>query len=880
VTVPADSALHRARTAFFFGADRSSLVLVAAIVVTAVAFSMARPGFLSAGNLVTIVDQTAAISLVAFGMTVVIITRNIDLSVGSSLALSAVVGGEVMVRTAGNAAATILAVLVTAVAVAAVNGFLVAFLRVNAFMATLGMYALARGAATSISGGASTPVTNDAILAIGRDRVLGVPLSVVATLVVLVLLAVLLRRTVPGRWFYAVGGNQSAAVASGIPTRWVQMNAYLLLGLMVGIASLATIGRVSSTQPLAGQGLEFSAITAAVIGGTSLAGGRGNVVATFLGSIFVGLVSSGLSFLGVDQAMTYVCTGALIVVAVLVSQREVLQALRTRMVAARSSLTNRISGARRRGSHREETGEGDHVLAVDRLCKTFAGVTALDAVTFDVRSGEVIALMGENGAGKSTLVKILAGDHRATSGTVSIDGVPVDFAGPDDARRAGIAVIHQHFTLVPDLTVAENLYLGHELRWWPGGPLRPRKMQAQVQELLRELEVPVRADAPVGQLSVGHRQMIEIVRAVRERAWLVIMDEPTSALSSRERDHLYTFIERLRQRNTAVLYISHKMDEIYHLCERAVVLRDGSVVGRPSLADVGPADLVAMMVGRSIENVFPYVAGVAGDECLVVDGVSDAAKLRDVSFTVRRGEIVGLAGLMGSGRTEVIRAVMGLSRITSGHIEILGRPVTKSSVHRLAERGVAYVPEDRHGEGIFAELSVGENISILWARRHSRAGVLPRQRLRARIVEMIERLAVRPPDPARQIRYLSGGNQQKVVLGKWLALEPTLILLDDPTRGVDVGAKAEIHGLICQLKQQGAAVVVTSSEVPEVLGVADRVVVLRDGAVVAELPRGATEEEVMQLSFGDVGEQEDPGRHAARHPRRAHHGRAVSGGAP
>jgi ribose transport system ATP-binding protein len=852
---------------------RATAVLLVAIVVAIVAFTLARPDFLSEDNLFNIAEQTAVISMVAFGMTVVIVTRGIDLSVGSSLALAGVVGGLV-VEAGRGAILTIAAVFGAALLIGALNGLLVAVLRVNPFMATLGTLALARGAATSISGGASVSVTNQVVLWLGRTRVLGVPVSGIVTLVVLVGFYLLLRRTVVGRWFYATGGNRSAAIASGIPVRLVEFSAYVVIGLVVGIGSLIAIGRASSVQPLAGQGLEFSAITAAVIGGTSLAGGRGDVVTTFLGSVFVGVVSAGLSFLDVDQSLIYVFTGLFVVIAVLVSQREVLSTLHERYAVARTVLANRLS---RRlavsdvGAARAEG--GSHELEVEEVRKTFPGVVALKSVSFKLRSGKVVALIGENGAGKSTLVKILAGNQRPTSGTIRIGGAPVRFTGPEDATRAGIAVIHQNFTLVPDLTVAENLFLGEEPRWWRFGPIRRRQMRAAARDLMRELDVPVSPDTQVGRLSVGHRQMIEIARAVHENAWLVIMDEPTSALSARERDHLYEFISRLRERGTALLYISHKLEEIYHVASRAVVLRDGEVVGRPELAEVGPQDLVNMMVGRSIENLFPYLATEVGEERLVVSGVSDGGILRNASLTLRRGEVVGLVGLMGSGRTELIRCIVGLSPVAHGRIQVLGKDADGSSVRDLAELGVAYVPEDRLNEGIFPELNVAENMSMLWIRRHSPSGVLRPRQERAVVGELIGNLGVRPPDPRRQIRYLSGGNQQKVVLGKWLALSPQLVLLDDPTRGVDVGAKAEIHGLIAELKRRGAAVILTSSEMPEVLSVADRVVVMRRGETVAEYPRGVTEEQVMQDAFGERtsmdGNADQPPVARGVEPRRA-----------
>lgn len=833
---------------------RTTTILLIAIAVTAAYFGANHLGFLSPFNLVNVAVQTAVISLIAFGMTGVIVVRGIDLSVGSTLAFASVVGAQVL-STSDSSALTIVSVFAVALAAAAFNGFLVAVLNVNAFMATLGMYALARGAAIAISGGEALPITDEALLFLGRESLFDViPWSIIVTVVALILAAFLLRRTMLGRWYFAVGGNGSAARASGIPARTVQFSAFLLIGAAVGLGALLTIGRAGSAQPMAGIGLEFSAITAAVIGGASLAGGRGSVVSTFLGSIFVGILTSGLSFAGVSQSAIYIYTGLLTVVAVVISQREVVQQIRDNAVFFRNSL-RAVLARRRQPAGASAAVDETHTLSLVDLRKSFSGVQVLKGISFTVKSGEIVALMGENGAGKSTLVKAIAGNHQPSAGRIEIDGEAMTFAGPEDARKAGIAVIHQHFSLVGELTVAQNMFLGQELRYGRIGPMRRRQMIKDTDRLLSELAMPFRATDVVSDLGVGHRQMIEIVRAVRENAWLVIMDEPTSALSSRERDQLYELIGRLERRNTAILYISHKMDEIHHLCSRAIVLRDGELVGSPQLADTDSAELVSLMVGRDIDSAFPHSAVEPGDELMVARDVSDGGRLIRATVTVRRGEVVGLVGLMGAGRTELIRTIAGLAPVAGGSLTVFGEPVANRSLHQLTRRGLAFVPEDRHTEGIFPDMTVGANLSLLWLRRHSRSGLLSRRAERKIVNDGVQRMNVRPADPGKLIKNLSGGNQQKVVLGKWLALDPELILLDDPTRGVDVGAKSEIHSLIADYKARGAGVLVTSSEIPEVLSVADRIVVLRDGVTVAEHERGVSEEDVMRDAFGDVGAQ-------------------------
>ncbi len=478
----------------------------------------------------------------------------------------------------------------------------------------------------------------------------------------------------------------------------------------------------------------------------------------------------------------------------------------------------------------------------------------MDDVNIEISSGEIVALVGENGAGKSTLVKILAGVHEPDDGSVEIDGHRTRLQHPDDARASGISVIHQHFSLVPVLSVAENMFLGREPRYGMSGFMRRRAMLREARTLLGELELDVDPDAPVESLTVGQRQMVEVGKAMLGQAWLIVMDEPTSALSNRERNQLYGLIERLVDRGVAVLYISHKMEEIFHLASKAVVLRDGRQVGDADLSATTEGDLVEMMVGRKVDEVFPRTEARAGEVVLKVESLSDGGLLRDATFSVRSGEIVVLSGLMGSGRSEALECVFGLSKFHAGKVEIAGEELKDRSPEAVAARGVAFIPEDRHKAGIVPAMSTQHNLGLVWTRSHSKGGVISPQAERTMAQSVIRRLDVRPPTPDGVVESLSGGNQQKVVLGKWLATDPKILLLDEPTRGVDVGAKSEIHRLVGELKTRDVAILMVSSELPEVLGVADRIVVMHEGRSVAELGRGATEQEIMRHALGGVEE--------------------------
>jgi ribose transport system ATP-binding protein len=824
--------------------DPTLIVLAVTIVVVFACFSISRPDFLSVENVRNIGQQTAVIAIISVAMTLVILGRGLDISPGSTVALTGVLGA-LMLQDGVSTPIALVAVVLAGAGVGLVNGILIGGFGVSPFMATLATLASARGAALLLSNDSGVSVDNATVAWFGDGRIGPVPVSVVVAALAIAAGWGLLNRSKFGRWVRAVGGNDETAKASLIPVRNVRAATYVLTGAAAGVGAVLTLGRLGSAQPLAGSGLEFSAITAVVIGGTKLSGGEGGITGTVLGAILVGVIASGLSFLHVPQETTYFVTGGLILVAVLLHRPDLARAVRGAPQALAAAVRRR-----RRTVTEARLGAGARTVTFRAVGKRFAGAVAVHDVSFEVRAGEVVALMGENGAGKSTLVKMLAGAQPPDSGSVLIDGRPVTLSRPEHATSAGISVIHQHFSLAPDLTVTENVFLGHELRVPPTGLLRRRAMRRRTREILAELHADVSPDARVGSLGVGQRQMVEVAKALRAEAWLVVMDEPTSALSHRERESLYELVRRLRDRGIGVMYISHRMEEVYELASRAVVLRDGRFVADVALPDTAESDLIALMVGRTIEQLFPHVDATAGELALRIRGLADGRLLHHADLEVRSGEVVVLVGLNGSGRSEVLRCVAGMTRRTAGVIEVYGRDVTDLTPRRASDLGIAWVPEDRHEAGLVAPMTVSANLSLSWLRGSSRFGLVPREAERELVAQLIDRLEVRPPEPGRRTALLSGGNQQKVVIGKALATQPRILLLDEPTRGVDVGAKAEIHGLISELKQRGAAILMVSSELPEALNVADRLVVLHEGRTVAVRERGATEDEVMTDAFG------------------------------
>ncbi|WBM69339.1 ATP-binding cassette domain-containing protein [Buttiauxella sp. WJP83] len=817
------------------------MVLFVIILIAVAVFGIATPDYLSPENLLNIGQQTSVIATVAYAITAVIICKGIDISVGSVLAASGILAALVMQNTGIPGWLGIIVVIMIGAGFGLLNGTLISVIGISPFVTTLAVYAFARGVALSFSGSQSVAVESPLYLWFGHTDIAGIPVSLLIAVLLAVLWMFLLNRTIFGRWVYATGGNTEAAHASLIPVRVTCTLIYVFAGASAGIGALLTTGRVGSAQPLAGFGLEFSAITAAIIGGARLAGGQGSILGTALGALLLGVVNTGLSFLQVSQQVNYFVTGGFVLVAVLLSQRGLLQGMSFKALFPPKNVSL---------SSGENITQSVNSIELKGISKIFPGVKALSNVSLRLNRGEVVALMGENGAGKSTLVKVLSGIYHPEEGGIWLDDNEIKLTSPAESRRAGISIIHQHFSLIPELTVAENLALAQtKLPRYFGIALNRKKMRQHARTLINELQLDVDPDAKVAELTIGQCQMVEVAKAMMADAWLIVMDEPTSALTNPERDQLYLLIDRLLKRNCSVLYISHKMQEIYTLASRAVVLRDGQKVGEAPLPETSESELINMMVGRDIGNVFPWRETVPGETLLEVKELSAGGLLQNISLSVRHGELVALTGLMGSGRTELMRCIAGLGHFNHGTITLDAQKMTSGHARRASQLGVAYVPEDRHKEGFIGSMSLKDNISLRWILHNSFVGILRRQAIAKLAKNIITQLGVRPSNPENLVASLSGGNQQKIVIGKWLATKPRLLLLDEPTNGVDVGAKFEIHNLIAELKQQGMGILMVSSELPEALGVADRIIVLSKGRIAGELPRGATEEQVMSLAF-------------------------------
>jgi len=504
------------------------------------------------------------------------------------------------------------------------------------------------------------------------------------------------------------------------------------------------------------------------------------------------------------------------------------------------------------------------LLRIQGLVKRFSGVTALDGVNLTLERGEVHSLVGENGAGKSTLIKVMTGAYTRDAGTMELEGQPVTFRTPAEAQAAGVVAVYQEVNLLAYRTVAENLYLGREPRRF--GFIDWKRMNGDAAALLGRLGLPIDPRAPLGSLSIALRQMVAIARGVSLHAKVLVLDEPTSSLTEREVAILFELIARLKGEGVAIVYVSHRMDELYAVCDRVTILRDGKLVDTRPLAGLDRLDLVCLMLGKRRDEVRKGSTAFgprdesepAAPELLHAAGLTRGRRLQGVTVTIGKGEIVGMAGLLGSGRTETARAIFGLDRLDAGEVHLRGKPVTLRAPRDAIDAGMALLPEDRKGEGIVPDMSVAENLTLAALPTLTRMGVVSSAQQREIVERFMKRLSIKAYGPDQKIRELSGGNQQKVLLARWLCRNPQFLILDEPTRGIDIGAKGDIQILIKELADAGLGVLMISSELEEIVEGSARVLVMRDGQLVAELRGEDISQDAILQAMAGAGEQAEP----------------------
>lgn len=500
--------------------------------------------------------------------------------------------------------------------------------------------------------------------------------------------------------------------------------------------------------------------------------------------------------------------------------------------------------------------EAKAIFSLEGISKHFPGVKALDEVKLDLYPGQVTALVGENGAGKSTLVKVMTGIHQPTAGCLYLDGKVVHLSTPDDARKLGITAIHQETVLFDELSVAENIFAGH-LILHPSGRLNWKAMELEASRILKEIDAPLDPKKILKELSIGQRHMVAIARALSFDAKVVILDEPTAALSHREIDDFYQIVRRLKTSGCAILFISHKFDEIFTIADRFTVFRDGGYVADGKINEIEESELITMMVGRSIENAYPKSELEKGVKVLEVQNFSHPTEFSDISFDLHQGEIVGFYGLVGAGRTELMQALFGVTRHVTGQLKLDDYPITIKSPKQAIDAGIVYVPEERQSQGVILNFPISQNIGLPQLKKINPNGFLNDNAEYYLAEKYAKRLQVKAPNWNEKVENLSGGNQQKVVIGKWLATHPKVIILDEPTKGIDIGSKAAVHEFMSELTTAGLAVIMVSSELPEVMGMADRIFVMREGLMAQEFQRAEfSAEKIVSAATGLSGGQQ------------------------
>lgn len=830
------------------------IAMVGIIAILVFAFSLASPNFFSLGTLYNLLLQTSTLIILSLGMTFVIITGNVDLSVGAQIAICGTIGAWVMSIFPEGSNAVIVAIfgfvgsILTGAIFGVLNGVLIGHFRVSPYMTTLATMSLARGLALVICGDSRYPISSEIYNYLAQGTIGTIPVSAILVLVLCVVAHVILTKHSFGRKTLAVGGNPIASRIVGIDPSVHIIKVYTLMGAMCGIGSIITAGRTLSAQPLAGNGLEFEVITAVVLGGTSLAGGSGSILGTLLGALLLGTITTGQSMIDVPVFVNYLLKGLLILVAVYfdIITTSVSAKIKKKSTASEKQAndTETVEKADKISAHQyaenwetvmNKLKDNEHsVLELKNISKVFPGVKALDDVSIKIKRGTVHAIVGENGAGKSTLMKILSGVYQKDAGSILVDGIPIEIKSPIDSQKLGISVIYQELALVPFLPVYNNIYLGKEITDSTKVLYDVKKMKERSNELLSNYGLSINVSEETDKYTVGQRQMMEIVKAIESNSFVVVMDEPTASITNSDKEKLFDTIRILKEKGVCIIYISHRMQEIFEIADEVTVLRDGKHVITTSINDVTEDDLIRYMVSRQLSNIYDREHHRCDKTILKVENLTRKGVFENINFELHAGEVLGFSGLIGAGRTEVMRCIFGLDRIDSGKIYLNGEEVHIKSPKEAIEKGIAFVTEDRRKEGIVPGLSVATNMSLPILDQICHSGFINKSEDEKLGQEYVDKLQIKVSSLEQHVGNLSGGNQQKVCVGKWLATKPQIIILDEPTRGIDVGAKEEIHKIIDNLTRENYAVILISSELPEIIGAADRIIVMYEGKQMKE----------------------------------------------
>lgn len=818
--------------------EKRTVFFILLIICTYLLFMAISSSFGSTRTIRNIFFSNASTIICSIQMTMIVMIGGIDLSVSATNAFSSIIGAMVMVSLAGEngmgLGAGIIGMLVmiaVSAIIGAVNGAVSVYFKLSPFIVTLATMSLLRGLALGITNSTRIVIRNDLFTYVGQKSLFGSQIPAVLLIIILLYLisSFMLNKTVFGRKLIAVGGNRDAARASGINEKHLTVLTYAIGGLFVGLAAIITVGRSTTAHPLAANNAEMEIITIVVLSGASLSGGQGSLRGTFLAALLLSIINAGLNMLPVSPYFQYIVKGVLILAAIMFDQLSALKSHSSAKSLNKADWQTNLASVEELIKNSKQ-----QRISLRNIHKSFAGVKALDDVSLSVKCGTVHAVLGENGAGKSTLMKVLSGTYKKDAGTIHINDIPIEIKSPIIAKKLGISVIYQEFSLIPELSVMQNVFLGKEILRKNSFSVNKRKMHNLVAELFQKMGMSINPTRRTFDHTVGQLQVIEIAKALSSNAWVIVMDEPTSAISEADKNRLFELIRSLRSNNAAIVYISHRLSEILEIADEVTVLRDGKTVFNSPTPGLNEQTLIKHMVGRELDNIFYRDKHRGGDTILEVNNLYRKNMFEPISFKVQAGEVLGFSGLMGAGRTEIMRCLYGLDQADSGEILLNGRKIYITSPKVAINNGIGFVSEDRRREGIVPLMGVGNNISLSTLKSIQKNGIIDRKKEERLTQAYIEKLSVKTPSLAQSINKLSGGNQQKCCIAKCLANEPEIVILDEPTRGIDIGAKAEIHRLIDAMAKEGKAVVLISSELPEIIGACDRIIVLHEGVKMAE----------------------------------------------
>ncbi len=840
--------------------DVHNYIIAILFILILIIFSLLSPQFRTTRNILSMLRQTSFTGIMAVGATYVILSGGIDLSVGSMLALAGMICARLLRQFGFDAYTAVLVTLLAGIFMGYLNGTLVSKLGIPPFIATFGTMGIFRGLVFLLAfrepGGfiQNVPLTDKTFLSIGGGRLGQIHTPIIFFVIVAILGYVYLKNSKFGTYVYAVGSNEQSAAMSGIYVKGVKTRVFILSGVCAAFAGILWTSRLMTTTTEMGLGNELDVIAAVVVGGTSIMGGRGGIGKTIIGALFIGTLTNGLSMVGVPAFYQPLAKALLIVSAAYLDNYLLVRYTEQTKRHLIATTSNHVEVEAIKGEH-PQIDPADILLDLRGISKRFGEIEVLKKVSLNIAKGEIHAIVGENGAGKSTLIKIITGVYQKSAGDMYLNGKQVDIHNPHHAQSLGISTVFQEFSLIPSLNVSRNIMLGREPQSLPGF-IHHGKLRQHAAEALERLKFHLPLNALSESLSVGNNQEVEIAKALSQEAALIIMDEPTASLSAEEKIKLFETIRQLSARGVSILFISHILDEVLEIAHRVTVLRNGEVVNTSPTEELDKKKIVQYMVGRELAEQ-KSVATERGEPILEVINLDREGSFADISFTLHQGEILGLTGLVGSGRSEVARAIFGLDPVDKGEIKLNQKSVRLSSPAMAMKQGIAFLSEDRKTEGLVLIHSMMHNISMANLENIAAHTIINSQQEVKIARDYVQKIDIRPPQIELPVSGLSGGNQQKVVLSKWLCRNPKLLIVDEPTVGIDVGAKHEIYQILHDLASQGVAILFISSDFAEVLRMCQRILTMREGRIVlqADTTRElVTQETLMKAAIGRVEE--------------------------